>query len=64
MEGQESSGNIVAWIKFEFGCFISTKKLNEVLFSPVDILILECIFLICPYLEINYLQQLLLVDRY
>lgn len=42
----------------------STKKLNELLFSPVDILILECIFLICPYLEINYLQQLLLVDRY
>lgn len=22
MEGQESSGNIVAWIKFDFGCFI------------------------------------------
>lgn len=42
----------------------STKKLNELLFSPVDILILECIFLICLYLEINYLQQLLLVDRY
>lgn len=51
-----------SWIKFDFCCFIclfrqAQKKLNEVQFSPVDILILECIFLIYPYLEISYLQQ-------